>query len=83
MGFNHCYLTSVEDLQKYLDNVGLEKFIKTYRSYDALTGPGECFRFIEQKIEEYEKVISNNSINGILQKGNDNNASEQSNCTNK
>ena len=83
MGFNHCYLTNVEDLQKNLDNVGLEKFIKTYRSYDALTGPGECFRFIEQKIEEYEKVISNNSINGILQKGNDNNASEQSNCTNK
>jgi hypothetical protein len=54
MGFNHCYLTNVEDLQKYLDNVGLEKFIKTYRSYDALTGPSECFRFIEDKIEENE-----------------------------
>jgi hypothetical protein len=54
MGFNHCYLTSIEDLQKYLDNVGLEKFIKTYRKYDALTGPSECFRFIEDKIEEYE-----------------------------
>jgi hypothetical protein len=54
MGFNHCYLTSVDDLQRNLDNVGLEKFIKTYRSYDALTGPGECFRFIEQKIEENE-----------------------------
>ena len=54
MGFNHCYLTSVEDLQKNLDNVGLEKFIKTYRSYDALTGPSECFAFIEEKIKEYE-----------------------------
>jgi hypothetical protein len=54
MGFNHCYLTSVEDLQKYLDNVGLEKFIKTYRSYDALTGPSECFKFLEDKIEENE-----------------------------
>ena len=54
MGFNHCYLTSVDDLQKYLDNVGLEKFIKTYRSYDALTGPSECFAFIEEKIKEYE-----------------------------
>lgn len=54
MGFNHCYLTSVEDLQRYLDNVGLEKFIKTYRSYDALTGPSECFKFLEDKIEEYE-----------------------------
>jgi hypothetical protein len=54
MGFNHCYLTNVEDLQKYLDNVGLEKFIKTYRSYDALTGPSECFKFLEDKIEENE-----------------------------
>ena len=63
MGFNHCYLTSVKDLQNHLDNVGLEKFIKTYRSYDALTGPSECFEFIEQKIEENEKVIRN--INNI------------------
>ena len=54
MGFNHCYLTSVDDLQRYLDNVGLEKFIKTYRSYDALTGPSECFKFLEDKIEENE-----------------------------
>jgi hypothetical protein len=67
MGFNHCYLTNVEDLQKYLDNVGLEKFIKTYRSYDALTGPSECFKFLENKIEEYEKIINNtsDSINGM------------------
>ena len=84
MGFNHCYLTSVEDLQRNLDNVGLQKFIKTYRSYDALTGPGECFRFIEEKIKEYEKVISDIDIGDVeLQEGNDNNASEQSNYTNK
>ena len=84
MGFNHCYLTSVEDLQRNLDNVGLQKFIKTYRSYDALTGPGECFIFIEEKIKEYEKVISDIDIGDVeLQEGNDNNASEQSNCTNK
>jgi len=54
MGFNHCYLTSIKDLQQYLDNVGLEKFIKTYRSYDALSGPSECFTFIEEKIKENE-----------------------------
>ena len=73
MGFNHCYLTNVEDLQKYLDNVGLEKFIKTYRSYDALSGPSECFEFIEQKIKDYEEVISdinNGDRIGELQKGN-------------
>ena len=54
MGFNHCYLTSIKDLERHLDNVGLEKFIKMYRSYDALTGPSECFEFIEQKIKENE-----------------------------
>ena len=53
MGFNHCYLTSIDNLETHLDNVGLEKFIKMYRSYDALTGPSECFEFIEKKIKEY------------------------------
>ena len=65
MGFNHCYLTSVLDLQRNLDNVGLEKFIKTYRSYDALTGPSECFKFLEDKIEENEKVISDINIGDV------------------
>jgi hypothetical protein len=59
MGFNHCYLTSVLDLQRNLDNVGLEKFIKTYRSYDALTGPSECFEFIEEKIKLWDIIVSN------------------------
>ena len=59
MGFNHCYLTSVKDLERHLDNVGLEKFIKMYRSYYALTGPSECFEFIEEKIKDYEEVIRN------------------------
>jgi hypothetical protein len=66
MGFNHCYLSNVDNLQNELNNVGLEKFIKTYRSYDALTGPGECFRFIEEKIEEYEKVIADNINNNDI-----------------
>jgi hypothetical protein len=59
MGFNHCYLTSVDNLQLHLDNVGLEKFIKMYRSYDALTGPSECFEFIEEKIKLWDIIVSN------------------------
>ena len=59
MGFNHCYLTSVKDLQTHLDNVGLEKFIKNYRSYDALSGPSECFTFIEEKIKLWDIIVSN------------------------
>ena len=67
MGFNHCYLTSVKDLERHLDNVGLEKFIKNYRSYDALTGPSECFEFIEEKINFYNNMKSNqyNLINSF------------------
>jgi hypothetical protein len=56
MGFNHCYLTNVKDLERHLDNVGLEKFIKMYRSYDALTGPSECFEFIEEKIKLWDII---------------------------
>ena len=63
MGFNHCYLSSVENLQNELNNVGLEKFVKSYRKYDALTGPSECFRFLEDKIKEYEEVINNTDNN--------------------
>lgn len=65
MGFNHCYISSVENLQKELELKGLEKFVKSYRKYDAITGPSESFRFLEEKIEEYEKVINdiNNNTN--------------------
>jgi len=54
MGFNHCYFSSLENLQSEYDNVGLERFVKRYRKYDALTGPSECFRFLEEKQKEYE-----------------------------
>jgi hypothetical protein len=54
MGFNHCYLSTTENLQIEFENVGLETFVKRYRKYDALTGPSESFRFLEEKIKEYE-----------------------------
>lgn len=54
MGFNHCYISSVENLQSELDNVGLEQFVKRYRKYEAITGPSESFRFLEEKQKEYE-----------------------------
>lgn len=63
MGFNHCYISSVENLQLELEMWGLETFVKRYRKYDAITGPSESFRFLEDKIKEYEKVINNNTDN--------------------
>jgi len=63
MGFNHCYISSVENLQSELDSVGLKEFVRRYRRYDAITGPSESFRFLEDKIKEYEKVINNIDYN--------------------
>ena len=63
MGFNHCYISSVENLEKELELKGLEQFVKSYRKYDAITGPSESFRFLEEKIKEYEEVINNTDNN--------------------
>ena len=63
MGFNHCYISSVENLQLELQTWGLETFVKRYRKYDAITGPSESFQFLEEKQKEYEKVINNNTDN--------------------
>lgn len=54
MGFNHCYIPSVENLQIEFESKGLEKFVKSYWKYDAITGPSESFRFLEEKQKEYE-----------------------------
>jgi len=54
MGFNKCYLSNIESLQKEFDNIGLELFIKRYKKYDCLLGPSESFRFLEEKQKEYE-----------------------------
>lgn len=49
MGFNHCYISTIENLQKELDNVGLEVFVKRYQKYECLTGESESMLFLEQK----------------------------------
>ena len=54
MGFNQCYLRSVEDLESELKSDGLESFVKRYQKYDSLTGSSESFQFLEAKIMEYE-----------------------------
>jgi hypothetical protein len=54
MGFNQCYLRSVEDLKSECESNGLELFVKRYTKYDSLTGSSESFQFLEQKIKEYE-----------------------------
>lgn len=59
MGFNQCYISTIENLQKELDNVGIEVFVKRYTKYECLTGSSESMNFIEDKIKEYEEIINN------------------------
>jgi hypothetical protein len=66
VGFNQCYISTIENLQKELDNVGLEVFVKQYQKYECLTGPSESMNFIEDKVKEYEKLIGNNNNNHTI-----------------
>ena len=58
MGFNQCYLRSIEDLQSELNSVGLELFVKRYSKYDSWSGSSESMEFLESKINLYENLKS-------------------------
>lgn len=49
MGFNHCYVPNILYLQKELDDVGLEKFVKRYSSYEFISGDSDSIEFIENR----------------------------------
>ncbi len=51
MGFNHCYVGNILYLQKELEDVGLEKFVKRYSSYEFISGDTEAVEFIEQRVK--------------------------------
>ena len=61
MGFNQCYLRSVEDLEDELNRNGLEAFVKRYEKYDSITGSSESFEFLEAKINLYYNLKDNNT----------------------
>jgi hypothetical protein len=59
MGFNHCYVGNVIEVQKELDELGLEKFVKRYQKYDAISGESKCIDFIEKKVELWHTTNTN------------------------
>jgi hypothetical protein len=66
MGFNQCYVGSILQIQKELDEVGIETFVKRYTKYDSISGDSECIDFIEGIVKKYynEKyIISNSNFN--------------------
>ena len=58
MGFNHCYVGNILQIQKELDELGLEKFIKRYQKYDAISGDSECIDFIEKRVKLWHTTNS-------------------------
>jgi hypothetical protein len=61
MGFNHCYVGNILQIQKELDELGLKEFVRRYQKYDALSGETECIDFIEKRV----KLWHTTNIDGI------------------
>lgn len=58
MGFNHCYVGNILQIQKELDDVGLEKFVKRYQKYDAISGESDSIDFIEKRVKLWQDTIN-------------------------
>ena len=58
MGFNSCHLPNYNQLVEYHNSVDLETFVKQFKKYDSWSGDSDAMNFLENKIEEYEKIIS-------------------------
>lgn len=56
MGMLYVYLPDVKQLKNELNQIGLELFVKRYTSYESLSGSSESMNFVEEKVEEYEKL---------------------------
>jgi len=58
MGFNKCYLPSIESMSEQIERDGLEEFVRLYTKYDCITGETDRMRFLEDKIKEYEDKVN-------------------------
>jgi hypothetical protein len=53
MGFNKCYLPSIESMKEQIERDGLKEFVRIYRKYDSISGESDRMEFLENKIREY------------------------------
>lgn len=54
MGFNKCYLPSIEVMKEQIERDGLKEFVRVYSKYDCITGESDRMEFLENKIKEYK-----------------------------
>lgn len=59
MGYHHCHVPNMQQIQRELESYGLEEFIRVYSKYECLIGDSEVIEFIEQKAIELENKKSN------------------------
>ena len=59
MGYHHCHVPDMEQIQRELESLGLDEFIRIYSKYECLIGSSEVIEFIEQKAIELENIKSN------------------------
>ena len=50
---NKCNVADYEQILKEFERLGIERFVKRYRKYEALVGDSNSINFIETKIREY------------------------------
>ena len=63
MGFNQCYVGNILQIQKELDEYGLDEFVRRYNKYDSISGDSESIDFIEGLIKKYYNEKNNNNTN--------------------
>ena len=54
MGFNKCYLPSIQSMTEQIERDGLKEFVRIYTKYDCITGDSDRMEFLENKIKEFE-----------------------------
>jgi hypothetical protein len=59
MGYHHCHVPNMKQIQRELESLGLEEFIRIYSKYECLIGDSDVIEFIEQKAIELENKKSN------------------------
>lgn len=58
MGFNKCYLPSIQVMEEQIERDGLEEFVRIYTKYDSISGESDRMRFLEEKIKEYQDKVN-------------------------
>ena len=52
MGFNKCYLQSLDEMKKIVEENGVEYFLNLYKKCDCIIGSSESIKFLNKIIKD-------------------------------